>query len=91
MNMSNPSQDSMALIVESASNAMLLADAGGKIVLVNAQTEKLFGYSRTELLGKKVELLVPELQRRGLFRTEYEGKTLRDNLGFARPKSRWEA
>jgi len=63
MNMSNPSQDSMALIVESASNAMLLADAGGKIVLVNAQTEKLFGYSRTELLGKKVELLVPERLR----------------------------
>jgi len=29
--------------------------------------------------------LVPELQRRGLFRTEYEGKTLRENLGLRRP------
>jgi alkanesulfonate monooxygenase len=32
-----------------------------------------------------VELVVPELQRRGLFRTEYEGSTLRENLGLARP------
>ncbi|AEI43197.1 LLM class flavin-dependent oxidoreductase [Paenibacillus mucilaginosus] len=32
-----------------------------------------------------VELVVPELQRRGLFRTEYEGKTLRDRLGLSRP------
>ncbi|WP_249120732.1 LLM class flavin-dependent oxidoreductase [Plastoroseomonas hellenica] len=31
------------------------------------------------------ELLIPELQRRGLFHTEYEGKTLRENLGLARP------
>ena len=29
-----------------------------------------------------VELVIPELQRRGLFRTEYEGKTLRENLGL---------
>jgi alkanesulfonate monooxygenase len=33
------------------------------------------------------ELVVPELQRRGLFRTEYEGKTLRENLGLPRPES----
>ena len=32
-----------------------------------------------------VELVIPELQRRGLFRTEYEGRSLRDNLGLARP------
>ena len=35
------------------------------------------------------EGVVPELQRRGLFRTEYEGKTLRENLGLARPKNRF--
>jgi alkanesulfonate monooxygenase len=34
---------------------------------------------------------VPELQRRGLFRTEYEGKTLRENLGLKRPVSRYVA
>ena len=36
-------------------------------------------------LDKVVDLLVPELQRRGLFRTEYEGPTLRDQLGIPRP------
>ena len=36
-----------------------------------------------------VELVVPELQRRGLFRTEYEGKTLRENLALKRPVSRY--
>jgi alkanesulfonate monooxygenase len=34
-----------------------------------------------------VELVIPELQRRGLFRTEYEGRTLRENLGLKRPVS----
>jgi hypothetical protein len=38
-----------------------------------------------------VELAVPELQRRGLFRTEYEGKILRENLGLKRPVSRYAA
>jgi N-acetyl-S-(2-succino)cysteine monooxygenase len=32
-----------------------------------------------------VQLVVPELQRRGIFRTEYTGTTLRDHLGLARP------
>ena len=36
-----------------------------------------------------VELVVPELRRRDLFRTEYEGRTLRDNLGLPRPLSRY--
>ena len=35
-----------------------------------------------------VELLVPELRRRGLFRSEYSGKTLRDHLGLERPQNR---
>ena len=37
-----------------------------------------------------VDLVVPELQRRGLFRTEYEGTTLREHLGLARPRSFWD-
>jgi alkanesulfonate monooxygenase len=36
-----------------------------------------------------VEQVVPELQQRGLFRTEYEGKTLRENLGLPRPSNRF--
>jgi hypothetical protein len=37
----------------------------------------------------KMDMVIPELQRRGLFRTEYEGRTLRENLGLARPESRY--
>lgn len=36
-----------------------------------------------------VDLVIPELQRRGLFRTEYEGRTLRENLGLARPQNQF--
>ncbi len=36
-----------------------------------------------------VNLVVPELQRRGLFRTEYEGRTLRENLGLPRPRNQF--
>jgi hypothetical protein len=39
-------------------------------------------------LTEFAELVVPELQRRGLFRTEYEGSTLRENLGLPRPANR---
>jgi alkanesulfonate monooxygenase SsuD/methylene tetrahydromethanopterin reductase-like flavin-dependent oxidoreductase (luciferase family) len=36
-----------------------------------------------------VNQVVPELQRRGIFRREYEGKTLRENLGLPRPENRF--
>jgi hypothetical protein len=36
-----------------------------------------------------VDKVVPELQKRGIFRTEYEGSTLRENLGLPRPKNRF--
>ena len=42
-------------------------------------------------LNDFVKYIVPELQRRGLFRTEYEGTTLRENLGLQRPQSRYKA
>jgi len=38
-----------------------------------------------------VEMVTPELQRRGLFRTEYKGRTLRENLGLKRPRNRYAA
>jgi alkanesulfonate monooxygenase SsuD/methylene tetrahydromethanopterin reductase-like flavin-dependent oxidoreductase (luciferase family) len=40
-------------------------------------------------LNAFVDLVVPELQRRGIFRTEYEGRTLRENLGVPVPKNRY--
>ena len=41
------------------------------------------------ILKRGVDQVVPELQRRGLFRREYEGKTLRENLGLPRPENRF--
>jgi PAS domain S-box-containing protein len=47
-------------LLESAPDAILLVDEAGRIALVNTQTERVFGYSRDELLGQPVEVLVPE-------------------------------
>jgi PAS domain S-box-containing protein len=46
-------------LLNAALDAMLIVDGQGRIVLVNAQTEQLFGYADSQLLGHKVEILVP--------------------------------
>ncbi|MDB5340784.1 MAG: domain S-box protein [Planctomycetaceae bacterium] len=56
-------EDKTRLMEELAVNAMILVDARGLLVLVNPQTEKLFGYSQAELTGQPVEILVPESSR----------------------------
>jgi PAS domain S-box-containing protein len=53
-------EDKFQMAVESAPNGMVIINADGRIVLVNTQTEKMFGYSRSELLGKSIELLMPD-------------------------------
>ena len=70
------------LVVESAPNAIVMVDQDGRIVLVNSQTERYFGYPREELLGEPVEMLIPERLReqhpgyvRG-FKTEHRSRPM---------------
>lgn len=51
------------VILEAAPNAFVITNADRDILLVNTQTEKLFGYHRRELIGQKVEILIPERLR----------------------------
>jgi PAS domain S-box-containing protein len=47
-------------LLESGPDAMVIVDAQGRIVLVNAQAERTFGYARADLLNKPVEMLIPD-------------------------------
>jgi PAS domain S-box-containing protein len=74
------SEQRLRLVVESAPNAMVLVNHEGKITLVNSQTEKSFGYTRDELMGKGVEMLIP-----GRFTEKHP--QFRDSF-FVTPKAR---
>ncbi len=66
--------------LEAAPDAIVIMSRDGKIALVNSQTEKLFGYSRTELVGQAVEILIP---------ARYQGRHPAHRDAFFRdPKSR---
>jgi formate hydrogenlyase transcriptional activator len=66
-----PAELSFGRLFESAPDAMVLVDAEGRIVLVNSQTEQLFGYRREELIGELIEVLIPGRQRDGRFANQY--------------------
>ncbi len=55
-----PQGEFFRTLLETAPDAMIIADAAGRISIVNTQTERMFGYSREELLGRQVEMLLPE-------------------------------
>ncbi len=54
------SQDAVEMFLESAPNGLLVVDAEARIVFLNECVERMFGYGRHELLGRPVEMLVPE-------------------------------
>jgi PAS domain S-box-containing protein len=73
-------------VIEGSPYAKVLVDVRGAIVLVNAQTEALFGYTRDELLGRPIEMLVPERFRRGhpVLRTHFSEAPVARPMGAGR-------
>lgn len=53
-------EDRLRLVVNSCPNAFIMVDRVGEIVFANSQTESMFGYTRDELMGQPIELLVPD-------------------------------
>ncbi|MFA6209786.1 MAG: ATP-binding protein [Candidatus Obscuribacterales bacterium] len=61
--LSNLGEERLRLIVEAAPSGMIMVDEIGRVVLVNSQIERMFGYSREELLGQSIDMLVPAAVR----------------------------
>jgi len=84
------------LVVESAPNAIVMMNSESRIMLVNSQTEKYFGYRRDELLGKPIEVLIPERLREHhpdyvkIFKSEHRARPMglgRDLFGLRKDGS----
>jgi PAS domain S-box-containing protein len=72
--------------VESSPSALVETDAAGTILLVNKETERLFGYNRQELIGQSVDMLVPPRFRHAhpRLREEYAGNPVSRTMGAGR-------
>ena len=57
------SEEQFRTLLEAAPDSLIITDEDGRIVVVNRQTENLFGYSRDELVGRQIEMLVPQRVR----------------------------
>lgn len=77
-------------LLEFAPDAIILANQEGRIVLVNSQTEKMFGYKRDELLGQGVEALMPEHlrgQQEDIAAIHHDSPLELDDYYYAQPTS----
>ena len=76
----------MSLAVEASPSGMVMLSQDGRIVMVNSMTEKLFGYSRQELIGSPLEMLVPERFRHQHpdYRQTYIGESKTRLMGHGR-------
>ena len=74
------------LVTEAAPSGILLANEEGRIVLVNAHLEELFGYKREELIGQMVEILVPDrfAAEYSAFRTAFLARPEQRAMGSGR-------
>jgi PAS domain S-box-containing protein len=72
--------------VETVPDAMILSDQDGRILLANSNAERMFGYSRDELVGQEVEILIPERfrTRHRQYRTEYYADPSTRPMGVGR-------
>src|SRR5260370_692033 len=86
LNEQNRADERFRLAVESSPSAMVMVNHEGKIVLVNSQAEKLFGYTRQELIGQTIEMLVPESSRKShpSLRGEYVAHAQARPMGVGR-------
>lgn len=84
---SKENEEKFRSLLESAPDAMVIADPSGKIVLVNAVTLSMFGYSRSELVGEKVEMLIPASarERHVHLRMDFSAKPLTRTMGKGQP------
>jgi PAS domain S-box-containing protein len=76
------SEERFRLAVEAAPSGMVMTDVDGRILMVNAHAEKLFGYGRDEMIGRPIEMLVPQRFRsahpgfRSLYRKEASARPM---------------
>lgn len=89
-------EELLGLAVEACPTGMMMIDRGGRIVMVNSEIERLFGYGREELLGHPLEMLVPETLRtkheklRADFTEQPQGRAMGkglDRFGFCKDGS----
>lgn len=79
-------EDKFQYVFEASPNGFILVNANGNITLVNEKTESMFGYSRDELVGQKIELLIPMAHRHNHehYRDEFFKNPVTRSMGAGR-------